>query len=205
MTDANDTPASPALTGREKQLFDRDAARRIVTDAATGPVRRFLDAHHKLLVEALAIRATGYSRAHFKEEPTSLGLCFHADESPVVFWFGAAWEPEDEDGGEPELPSWGTCLRIQGPHVAPFMRNEGQLMRACARVAAETPSIDLNHLEGRVELAEWRPFRWLLKKVNQRLALEQFWFRYLDLITAWGVTERLPGFTAAIRDEAGTA
>jgi hypothetical protein len=177
-----------------KRLFDEQSAARLVPERALDPARFFFRSNAALFTAALEVRFLGFDQPTLKQNADNYGLYF-ASKAPVpFFWFGLGWSVNDPPT---TLPSWGASLEINGPQVARFEDNVGGLAEACQVAAERSSNLSLHRFERHVELARWRPFRWLLGEPDQRLALERFWIGYLDDLAATDLPRKLEAFVAA--------
>ncbi len=158
--------------------FSETQAARIITVDETEPARAFFDALGTPCATAAARSFAGFKMALLIRNPDNYGLYFYHQRVQTPFlWFGLAWNAKDPPG---TMPSWGASLEVNGEAVQLFEEGLGGLREAMEAVGAGGQGpIRLYRFGGHVELAQWKPFSWLLPQEDQVEALLGFWRGYL--------------------------
>ena len=174
-------------------LFTREEAELIVPRREFEPVYAYFARYVEGLTAEVEHRFWGFAHVEMRENLDNYGLYLMRQDFGVPFlWFGLGWGTDDAPG---TLPSWGASLEVNGAYVASFRRDDGGLRPACEAAAKGSDSrLGLYLFDNHVELAEWRPFEWLLGQPNQLKALTRLWAGYLDLLHAHGVGEAADEF-----------
>jgi hypothetical protein len=186
-------PDTPEAVADPDPLFSREQAELIVPRREFEPVYAYFARHAEGLAAEVELRFWGFAHVELRENLDNYGLYLVRQDFGVPFlWFGLGWGTDDAPD---TLPSWGASLEVNGAHVASFRRDDGGLRPACEAAAkASQKRLGLYVFEKHVELAEWRPFEWLLGQPDQRKALRDFWASYLELLSAAGVAEAMDEF-----------
>ncbi|MFH2010960.1 MAG: hypothetical protein ABI333_30450 [bacterium] len=185
MSDPRETAPRP--------LFTRDDAEQIVPRRQFGPVRAFFERAEEAFTAEVERVFWGYAHVELRENLDNFGLYLLRMDFPVPFlWFGLGWAADDAPG---TLPSWGASLEVNGDWVKPFKRDVGGLRPSWEAAAKMSQGrVGLYLFDKHVELAEWRPFDWLLESPDQPAAILEFWRGYLRHLAEHGVAEAIDAF-----------
>lgn len=185
-------PQAPEVTDPDP-LFTREEAELIVPRRELEPIYAYFARYAEGLAAEVEHRFWGFAQVELRENLDNYGLYLMRQDFGVPFlWFGLGWGADDAPG---TLPSWGASLEVNGGYVASFRKDEGGLRPACEAAAKGSDKrLGLYLFDKHVELAEWRPFEWLLGQPNQLKALTGLWAGYLDLLHKHGVGEAMDEF-----------